>query len=226
MSMDEAGCIENPNDPRCSCYNVILEDCNAKPNLPGCKEGKAWEKQILDVIPDTEKFSAQKSLAARELALRYHCTKDVCGDDKYKPPEYEDYKQLGRCDFNLNICASDVQVGETINSKYFRDCTIRNVDYSDLDAAYDQDPSVQAILGIRTAENASLIASENKKYKLKLRAEERRKKAEEAAIKAALESDRIQQLEEDVTAQKDKRDTIMTVISGVSILLIIWILNV
>ena len=31
MSIDEAGCIENPNDPRCSCYNVIIEDCDAKP---------------------------------------------------------------------------------------------------------------------------------------------------------------------------------------------------
>ena len=224
--MDEAGCIENPNDPRCSCYNVIIEDCNAKPDLPGCKEGKAWEKQILDVIPDNDNFSAQKALAARELALRYHCTKDVCGDDTYKPPEYEDYKQLGRCDFNLNICASDVQVGETVNSKYFRDCTIRNLNYSDLDAANDQDQSVQAILGIRTAENAALIASENKKYKLKLRAKERRKRAEEAANKMELEIDRIKGIEDDIYAQREGRDTVMRVITGASILLVIWILNV
>jgi len=224
--MDEAGCIENPNDPRCSCYNVIVEDCNTKPDIPGCKEGKEWEKQILDVIPDNEKFSAQKSLAARELALRYHCTKGVCGDDKYKPPEYEDYKQLGRCDFNLNICASDVRVGETVNSKYFRDCSIRGPNYSDLNAVYDQDPSVQAALGLRTAENASLIAAENKKYKLKLRAEERRKNAEEEANRIAAEFDKIKQLEEDLSIQKDKNDTNMSVVFCILILLILAILNI
>lgn len=227
--MDEAGCIENPNDPRCSCYNVIFEDCDAKPNLPGCKEGKEWEKTILDSIPDHPKFGTQKALAAREIALRYHCGSDVCGDDKYKPPEYDDYVKLGRCDFKLDLCASDVQVGESINSKYFRDCTINNIKFTDLDSVYAQDQSVQAILGLRTSENASLIAAENKKYKLKLRAKDRRKKAQELADKMARHDEKLKRIEEiGITQQEqaDKKRNLMLLGAGAGILLVVGILNV
>lgn len=229
MSMDEAGCIENPNDPRCSCYNVIFEDCDEKPDIPGCKEGKAWEKSILDSIPNHPKFGTQKALAAREIALRYHCGSDVCGDDKYKPPEYDDYVQLGRCDFKLDLCASDVQVGESINSKYFRDCTINNVSFTDLDSVYAQDASVQAILGLRTAENASLIAAENKKYKLKLRAQDRRKKAQELADKMAGDTEKVRRIEEISIAQEEKiamQKKLLLLGLGAGILVVVGILNV
>ena len=229
MSIDEAGCIENPNDPRCSCYNVIFEDCDAKPDIPGCKEGKEWEKSILDAVPDNPKFGSQKALASREIALRYHCGPDVCGEDKYRPPEYEDYKQLGRCDFKLDLCASDVQVGETINSKYFRDCTLNNVKFSDLDAVYAQDASVQAILGLRTAENASLIAAENKKHKLKLRAQDRRRRAQELADKIAGDNERIKRIEEIGIAREERADAqrnLMLLGLGAGILVVVGILNV
>ena len=61
---------------------------------------------------------------------------------------------------------------------------------------------------------------------MKLRAKERRKKAEEAANKMELEIDRIKGIEDDIYAQREGRDTVMRVITGASILLVIWILNV
>ena len=127
------------------------------------------------------------------------------------------------------MCASDVQVGETINSKYFRDCTLNNVKFSDLDAVYAQDESVQAILGLRTAENASLIAAENKKYKLKLRAQDRRRRAQELADKIAGDNERVKRIEEIGIAREERADAqrnLMLLGLGAGILVVVGILNV
>ena len=64
--MSEEICSANPNDTRCSCYNIINRDCDANPDIPGCKESNAWRDSLVDAIPDKEEFKGQKDIAVRE----------------------------------------------------------------------------------------------------------------------------------------------------------------
>jgi hypothetical protein len=82
---------------------------------------------------------------------------------------------------------------------------------------------------MRTSENASLIAAENKKYKLKLRAKDRRKKAQELADKMAGHDEKLKRIEEIGIAQQeqaDKKRNLMLLGAGAGILLVVGILNV
>jgi hypothetical protein len=227
--MSEEICSANPNDTRCSCYNIINRDCDANPDIPGCKESNAWRDSLVDAIPDKEEFKGQKDIAVREIQSRYHCGNRACSDDKYLPPEYYDLIDVGRCDFQLNICASDVNVGESIDTKYFRDCSINEVAFQDLDSVYAQDVSVQAILGLRTGENAALIAAKNKKLQLEIRADEREKEAERQASADAGQLARLDAIEEVRQAQQEKkenRNRLILILAAVAILLVLAILNV
>jgi hypothetical protein len=153
----------------------------------------------------------------------------VCGDDKYKPPDYQDLVNVGRCDFQLNVCASDVNVGESVNAKYFRDCSINEVEFQDLDSVYAQDQSVQAILGLRTGENAALIAAKNKRLQLQLRAEQREKQAQLDEAREAGDTERVKKLQEILDSYEDKKESkkiMLFIILAIAALLIIAILNI
>lgn len=220
----EEYCANNPNDSWCSCYNIINRDCEASPNIPGCKENNEWRDQLVGVIPDKAEFAQQKELAIREMQSRYHCENRACSDDKYRPPEYFDLLDVGRCDFKINICASEVIVGDSVNSKYFRDCSINNMEFQDLDAVYAQDQGVQALLGLRTGENAALIAAKNKQLQLELRAAGREAEADRLAAAEAGYSNRlnaIESIEDAYLEKKEKRKRIILILIAIVIILVI-----
>ena len=178
--------------------------------------------QFLRTIPTNSAFDSQRELASREISLRYHCASNVCSSNKYRPPVYQDVEGLGLCNFQLNICASDVNVGESINSKYFRDCSINQMDFVDLDSVYGQDQGVQALLGLRTGENAALIAAKNKQLQLALRAEEREAEANrQAELDAGVtdELNAIQAVSEEYERQKDTK--MKFIIIGILFLLLV-----
>lgn len=222
IGIDDAGCEANPMDARCSCYNVLYKDCDANTTIPGCKEAVEWKNSVIDLIPTNSAFDSQRELASREISLRYHCASNVCSSNKYRPPVYQDVEGLGLCNFQLNICASDVNVGESINSKYFRDCSINQMDFVDLDSVYGQDQGVQALLGLRTGENAALIAAKNKQLQLALRAEEREAEANrQAELDAGVtdELNAIQAVSEEYERQKDTK--MKFIIIGILFLLLV-----
>jgi hypothetical protein len=202
-------------------------ECQKTPELPGCKEGAEWKKSILDVIPQNEAFDSQRDLASRELELRYHCGPYVCGEGKYKPPDYQDLVNIGICDFQLDICASDVQVGQSVNSKYFRDCSLNEVKLTDLDAVYGLDPTVMSGEGIRTSENAAYIAARNKLLQLKLRRESRGE--EEVYIaKKELEEEKQLKIDDELyeEQQKSRRIKLVGILAVVALIILIVILNI
>lgn len=230
MSIDAAGCEANPDDPRCSCYNVVKDKCTENPDIPGCKEGNEWMNRLLEVIPDNPKFDGAKELIKIEAPERFHCKwTGACEEGKFRPEEYDDVIDLGKCWWKTNVCAADVKIGSAIDMELFKDCTITEVGFHDLDATYAVDPSVQAILGLRTAETSSAVAARNKELKLKLRAEDRQAAADEAARRLAgadAEVERIQRIGEAQKEKTRKQTQLLMIGVGVSILLIILILNV
>lgn len=219
-------CEENPTDERCSCYNVMYADCEKTPDIPGCKEALAWKKSILDVIPANAAFDSQRELSAREIELRYHCGTEVCSKDKYKPPDYKDLESMGLCNFQLDICSSDVQVGESVNSKYFRDCSLNEMAFTDLDSVYGLDPSVMYGGDIRTAENAAYVAAKNKILQLKLKREQRAKE-EEYRAKKELEEEKQLKIQDDKYEEETKSNRIKLVAALVvaALIILIVILN-
>lgn len=224
----EEHCANNPNDNWCSCYNIINRDCEANPTIPGCKENIEWRESLIGVIPDKQEFAQQKELAAREIQSRYHCDDRACGGDKYLPPEYYDLIAVGRCDFQLNICASEVLVGESVNSKYFRDCSINDVNFQDLDAVYAQDQAVQAILGLRTGENAALIAAKNKQLQLELRAADREAEADRQATAEAgysAQAEAIENARDIYVEKKEKRKRLILILVAAAILIALAVMQ-
>jgi len=217
-------CEGNPTDERCSCYNVMYADCEKTPDIPGCREANAWKSSILEVVPKNAAFDSQRELASREIDLRRHCGTEVCSKDKYRPPDYKDLENMGLCTFQLDICASDVQVGESMNAKYFRDCSLNETPFIDLDSVYGLDSSVMYGGEIRTAENAAFVAAKNKLLQLKLRREQR---AEEEEYRAKEELEREKQIE--IQDEKDDEDTkkkrIMIVV-GLAVLALIILVTI
>lgn len=219
-------CEENPTDDRCSCYNVMYADCEKTPDIPGCREANGWKNSILDLVPKNAAFDSQRELASRELDLRRHCGTEVCSGDKYRPPDYKDLQSIGLCSFQLDICASDVQVGETMESKYFRDCSLNETPFIDLDSVYGLDSSVMYGGEIRTAENAAYVAAKNKILQLKLRREQR---AEEEEYRAKKELEKEKQIEiQDEKYDEDtkkKRIMIVVVLAVLALIILVAILN-
>jgi hypothetical protein len=226
--MSKEICESNPNDPRCSCYNVVMKDCTANPNIPGCKEGNEWKNSLTSVIPGGASFDSARNLINIEAPARYYCEwVGACTDDKYKPPEYNDLLNTGRCTWKLNICASNVNVGESINAKFFRDCSINEVVFTDLDSVYAQDPSVQVLLGLRTGENAALIAAKNKKLQLELRAQGRIEEADRLAKLDEQETIRLEKLDkirQEIENKNENKKRLLLVLLGAAVLISILIL--
>jgi len=216
-------CEENPTDERCSCYNVMYADCEKTPDIPGCKESNGWKNSILELVPNNITFDSQRKLASRELDLRRHCGTEVCSDDKYRPPDYKDLQSIGLCNFQLDICASDVQVGETTESKYFRNCSLNETPFIDLDSVYGLDPSVMYGGGIRTAENAAYVAAKNKILQLKLRREQRAQE-EEYRAKKEIEEEKKIKIQDDKYDEETKGNRVKLIAALVVAALIILII--
>ena len=226
--MSKEICESNPNDPRCSCYNVVMRDCTTNPDIPGCKEGNEWKNSLTSVIPGGTSFDSARRIINIEAPDRYYCEwVGACTDDKYKPPEYNDLLNTGRCTWKLNMCASNVNVGESINAKFFRDCSINEVVFTYLDSVYAQDPSVQVMLGLRTGENAALIAAKNKKLQLELRAQGRIEEADRLAKLDEQETIRLEKLDkirQDIENKNENKKRLLLVLLGAAILISMLIL--
>jgi uncharacterized membrane protein (DUF106 family) len=94
---------------------------------------------------------------------------------------------------------------------------------------YAQDQSVQAILGLRTGENAALIAAKNKRLQLQLRAEQREKQAQLDEAREAGDTERVKKLQEILDSYEDKKESkkiMLFIILAIAALLIIAILNI
>ena len=201
-----------------------MRDCTTNPDIPGCKEGNEWKNSLTSVIPGGTSFDSARRIINIEAPDRYYCEwVGACTDDKYKPPEYNDLLNTGRCTWKLNMCASNVNVGESINAKFFRDCSINEVVFTDLDSVYAQDASVQSILGLRTGENAALIAAKNKRLQLELRSIERQKEAERQAELDDDTTNKIKKIEEVKDAYEKQKDTKLklTIVASIIVLIII-----
>lgn len=226
--MSKEICESNPNDPGCSCYNVVMKDCTANPDIPGCKEGNEWKNSLTSVIPEGTSFDSARRIINIEAPERYYCNwVGACTDDKYKPLEYDDLLNTGRCTWKLNMCASDVNVGESINANFFRDCSINEVVFTDLDSVYAQDPNVQVMLGLRTGENAALIAAKNKKLQLELRAQGRIEEADRLAKLDEQETIRLEKLDnirQDIENKNENKKQLLLVLLGAAILISMLIL--
>jgi hypothetical protein len=229
-TIDEAGCEADPYDPACSCYNVVKDKCTEYPDAPGCAEGNEWLKSLTDVIPAEPEFDSARSILTLEAPQRYHCNwVGACGEGKLKPQEYHDLMNTGRCEWKLNMCSSDVDVGESINSRFFRDCTIGEMGFTDLDSVYGLDSSVMYGGEIRTAENAAYVAAKNKQLQLEIRKEDREKAAERQAEQEILEIDRLKKVEEireEYEENRNKKILTAAFIIAIIIIALVMIFNI
>lgn len=115
-------CEQNPTDERCSCYNVVYLDCKKNLQMPGCDKAMEWVETTLEAVPDTQ--GPHKAVARLELMERLHCPARVCvGANKYKPKILDDLRGASPCSFKLDICLQDVNVGGSIDSEVFSECT-------------------------------------------------------------------------------------------------------
>ena len=222
-------CAADANNEDCSCYNIINRDCDAEPDIPGCKENIEWKDEILSAIPDKPAFANQKAMAERELKARYHCGGRACPHDKYRPPEYHELMNIGRCNLKLNICSSNVTTEESIAAKYFRDCSINNIVAENMDSVLALDEGAQALFGMRTAENAAHIAAKNKKLQLAIRANDREAAADRQATKDAgwaAHKDTLEDVKDMHQRDEENKNRILYILIAVGILMTILILNV
>ena len=222
-------CAADANNEDCSCYNIINRDCDAEPDIPGCKENIEWKDEILKAIPDKPAFANQKAMAERELKARYHCGGRACPHDKYRPPEYHDLAALGRCNVKLNICSSNVTTESSIAAKYFRDCSINNIVAEDMDAWYSTEDNLQTMTGIRTSENAAYIAAKNKKLQLAIRAKDREAAADRQATQDAgwaAHKDTLEDVKDMHQRDEENKKRLLYILIAVGILMTILILNV
>ena len=114
-------CEKNPTDERCSCYNVVYQDCKKNITVPGCDKAMEWVETTLEAVPDTQ--GPHKAVARLELMERLHCPARVCvGADKYKPKILDDLRGASPCSFKLDICLQDINVGGSIDSEVFSEC--------------------------------------------------------------------------------------------------------
>lgn len=124
-AVDEAFCSQdvNKNDERCSCYNVVIRDCEAEPEIPGCKEAMKYVEDTLANIPETT--GPHKAVARLELMQRLYCPARVCvGEDKYKPPIMDDLRVTAPCGFSLDICLQNTEIDTAIDTEVFNECKI------------------------------------------------------------------------------------------------------
>lgn len=123
--VDEAFCAQdaNKNDERCSCYNVIMRDCENERNIPGCKESMEYVDDTLSNIPETQ--GPHKAVARLELMQRLYCPGRVCvGANKYKPPIMDDLRKTSPCGFSLDICVQNTEIDTAVDTEVFNECKI------------------------------------------------------------------------------------------------------
>lgn len=102
-------------DEWCSCYNIMANKCDAKPNIPGCTETKT-------VWSDMNTHLSEKDKAQFE-GMR-QCIGNSCVGFKYRPENYN-----ANCDRNVLICNSSFEVGGNIigsNVSINQDCQIKS----------------------------------------------------------------------------------------------------
>jgi len=127
------------------------------------------------------------------------------------------------------MCSSDVDVGESINSRFFRDCTIGEMGFTDLDSVYGLDSSVMYGGEIRTAENAAYVAAKNKQLQLEIRKEDREKEEERQAEQEILEIERLKKLEEireEYEENRNKKILTIAFIIAIIIIALVTIFNI
>tara|TARA_B000000557_G_scaffold199114_1_gene164356 strand:- start:635 stop:1321 length:687 start_codon:yes stop_codon:yes gene_type:complete len=156
-------CKDNINDPRCSCYNVAVRGCDTDPSMVGCAEGKEWAEQVIKGIPISDKYDSQRRVATTELNARLHCAPGVCdGSDKYKPvTELQDLNMTTDCNYQIKICASEVDIGLMTDSTMFVDCQLNEPAKEYVNNMY-QNPNY------RDPKTAATVAAAQKIYRQSL----------------------------------------------------------
>ena len=156
-------CKDNINDPRCSCYNVAVRGCDTDPSMVGCAEGKEWAEQVIKGIPISDKYDSQRRVATTELNARLHCAPGVCnGSDKYKPvTELQDLNMTTDCNYQIKICASEVDIGLMTDSTMFVECDLNEPAKEYVNNMY-QNPNY------RDPKTAATVAAAQKIYRQSL----------------------------------------------------------
>jgi hypothetical protein len=102
-------------DKWCSCYNIMSNQCDTNPDIPGCNETKT-------VWSDMNTHLSEKDKAQFE-GMR-QCIGNACVGFKYRPENYNAY-----CDRNVLICNSSFEVGGNIigsNVSINQNCQIKS----------------------------------------------------------------------------------------------------
>tara|TARA_B000000475_G_scaffold234514_1_gene201656 strand:+ start:44 stop:787 length:744 start_codon:yes stop_codon:yes gene_type:complete len=102
-------------DDWCSCYNIMANKCEGKPDIPGCSDTK-------DVWSDINSHLSEKDKAQFE-GMR-QCIGNACVGFKYRPENYNK-----NCDRNVLICNADLNVGGNIigsNVSINQDCSVKS----------------------------------------------------------------------------------------------------
>lgn len=102
-------------DDWCSCYNIMANKCEGKPDIPGCKETK-------HVWSDINSHLSEKDKAQFE-GMR-QCIGNACVGFKYRPENYNK-----NCDRNVLICNADLNVGGNIigsNVSINQNCSVKS----------------------------------------------------------------------------------------------------
>ena len=156
-------CKDNINDPRCSCYNVVVRGCDTDPSMVGCSEGREWADKVIQGIPISDKYDSQRNIATTELNARLHCAPGVCnGSDKYKPvTELQDLNMTTDCNYQIKICATEVDIGLMVDSTMFVECDLNEPAQEYVNNMY-RDPNY------RSPEMSAVVAAQQKIYRQKL----------------------------------------------------------
>ena len=106
---------EGMGDEWCSCYNIMANKCEGKPDIPGCRDTK-------HVWSDINSHLSEKDKAQFE-GMR-QCIGNACVGFKYRPENYNK-----NCDRNVLICNAELNVGGNIigsNVSINQDCSVKS----------------------------------------------------------------------------------------------------
>ena len=133
-------CKDNINDPRCSCYNVVVRGCDTDPSMAGCTEGREWADKVIQGIPISDKYDSQRSVATTEL---------------------QDLNMTTDCNYQIKICASEVDIGLMVDSTMFVECDLNEPAQEYVNNMY-RDPNY------RSPEMSAVVAAQQKIYRQEL----------------------------------------------------------
>ena len=116
-TISEAFCEANPNDPFCSCYNVLKDKCDptSKTGVAGCSDTGAYV-DLRNATPDDFKsvWDGQRK-----------CGSVCAGANKYIPPN-----NTAGCRTTIQICAQDINVETASGSDIQASCELNAGDGS------------------------------------------------------------------------------------------------